>query len=127
MTCKHLIDSSTCYYCNGGFDKAVNHKNRIQQEDEAVLQLRKLYSTLKCQYKGFGDLWNEEEYRIIYHNFEGISRHSNLFKKTVYKTAMQLERTTKAVMWHHLHIFIKRNDKKAGKGLLAFVKANNII
>lgn len=124
--CKHGINSETCFYCNGNFDKAKQQKKQSQQMDEHTLQLREVYNSLKEKYKSFRELWVEEEYAIVLNNFTGIRYNTNFFKQMVYKTAIQLERTANAVKWHYYHLFIKRNDPKAGKNLLEFVKKNNL-
>jgi len=118
--CKHNIDESTCSYCNGVYDKAVQERQSKQHEKEEDTETRIEYEKLKCKFENLGEDWEEDEYQILHTQLKDFKYKSSKWRRAVYQVAITLGRTRKSIVWHYKHLFILPDHSKAGKNLLEF-------
>lgn len=94
-----------------------------KKEDENY-ELRLKYEKMKETFKNFRELWTEDEICIVYDDLKDLSKKE--IKRTVYLTAMKLERTRKAVLWMFLHIFSEKQNLHRGKEVIKFRQKINL-
>jgi len=111
--CLHGLPKESCGYCGG----LISHREAVKREPK---ELEGLYLRAKASFKSFGEDWTDEEILIVYEHFKDI--HKRVFKKEVYKVALELERTSNAIRWMIKHLFSKREDLHRGQVVIAFRK-----
>jgi flagellar motility protein MotE (MotC chaperone) len=121
MRCLHGMETETCGHCNGLMEQRSIEKKQRTQDSEEILLLKEKYEEIKARLKNHWEDWTEEEYIILYGNFKGIaSIRSKEFRKTVFKVAIELERTRLSIVWHYKSMF-RGNYEKGGKVLVEFM------
>jgi len=119
-TCKHNIEESYCTYCNGMDDKKIQEKQSREREKEEITTEKIKYEELKSKFENLREDWEDDEYQILYDQLNGLRYKSTKWRRAIYQTAMILGRTRSSIVWHWKHMFIIKNDPKAGKNLLKF-------
>lgn len=121
MRCLHGTEKETCVYCNGYYDKQRELKKNREELSEETKELKERYLEIKRTLKNHWELWTEEEYQTLYENFKSITNiRSKEFRRTVYKVAIELERTRLSIVWKYKYMFLIKDNKKEGKELTVF-------
>ena len=125
--CIHSIEKELCHFCNGGFFREQKIHRKNLQATKEIKEAKRKYDEVKDKFRNHCEDWTEDEYQILYENLRGITNiRSKLFRKVVYKVAIELERTRKSIIWHYKHMFILEDNLKAGKRLLAFKREKGL-
>jgi hypothetical protein len=115
--CTHGLEKSICGFCNGKF--LEKKKSRITAHiDSETLQR---YEELKSKFRSFQDLWNEDEFLVVYMNLKDV-RGTKDELSAIYRTAIELERTIGAIRWAISHIFSTKVDLHRGRIVIEFRK-----
>ena len=108
------------------FRKDKDLEEFILSEEERKKEVRSKtewevkYDFLVENYKNHREIWTREELEILYATLDKEFNKNS--KEDILKLAISLERTRKAIMWMHLHIFSERTDLHRGKEVIEFRK-----
>jgi hypothetical protein len=131
MACKHGWIEEYCTWCNGSAE--AEHKAKIEKLQRQE-RLRKLDEDIERTDKEIGrgreGDWVWDELVVLYDRFVDARRNASSYEWKVICHAVQkeLNRTSSAIRWHWLHMFIPYDIEgfeyfKAGKTLVEFRKS----
>jgi len=125
LKCKHGMPIETCSHCNG-FDQKMKRVKKYRTCDLELIQLREKYERLKERYRGFNELWSEDEIQTVYKDVVLIVTPKN-FKKLVFQTAIQLGRTYNAVVWCWKHLNFPKKDFHRSEIMINFMRKEKLL
>lgn len=114
--CIHGLDKVSCGYCTG----TSFVKSRIKSVVEVDSELVNRYEKLKEQYANFQEVWNEDEFFVVYANIKDV-KGTKAELTMIYQTAIELQRTIGAVRWAISHLFSGKEYHR-GKTVIEFRK-----
>ena len=103
----------------------LTDKSKKKKESVISVELLEKYEEIKEKCKSFGDIWTKEEISVVESNFKSKIIVENdkikyIDKSMIFKTAIELERTTKAIWWKCVEIFTDNEKIHRGNAVKEF-------
>ena len=95
-------------------------ETETKKANRAKTELEIKYEISAVNFKNSRDIWTREEVETLYATLDRVLENNS--KEDILKLAISLERTRKAILWMHLHLFSDRMDLHRGKEVIAFRK-----
>jgi len=107
--------------------RLATYRTDTKRKKESVISVELLekYEEIKEKCKSFGDIWTKEEISVVESNFKSKIIVENdkikyIDKSMIFKTAIELERTTKAIWWKCVEIFTDNEKIHRGNAVKEF-------